>query len=359
DLQKNSRLFSQILKMLPGALFVYDLVERRNVYVNQGGWGLLGYSDREVLEMGNGFVERTLHPDDFATLPRMAEQYARMADGEVVAHLFRMKHKNGSWRWVQRQAAVFARTPDGRPQQLIGTASDVTALKTAEEDLRQLSTRLLNAQDQERRRIARQLHDGTAQNIFAVRLNLARLEQQGHLSESAAKILSECQSLCDTSLQEIRTLVYLMHPPMLDQGGLVPAMRWFVDGFSSRSSLSVELVVSPAMERLPAGMERDLFLIVQEALSNVVRHSGSKTAVVRLERHAQEVTLQIIDFGRGMPPGTADPDATHTVGVGIPSMRERLRQNGGRLEIQSGSQGTTVIARVPLQASQVDAQPVT
>ena len=213
ELETTKRFFAQITRMMPGALFVYDLVERRNVYVNQGGWGLLGYSDREVLEMGDAFLERTMHPDDLSTLPKLTERYATTVDGEVLENVV-------SYAAQERRVALgaspcgnFCQNADGRPRQLIGTAADITALKTAEEDLRQLSSRLLHAQDAERRRIARQLHDGTAQNIFAVRLNLARVAQKGDFAPSALKTLSECQSLCDTSLQEIRTLSYLMHPP--------------------------------------------------------------------------------------------------------------------------------------------------
>ena len=228
---------------------------------------------------------------------------------------------------------------------------DVTDTRTVEEELRKLPARLLNAQDQERRRIARELHDTTAQNISAINLNLARLEREGP-SPSAARILADCQALCDASLQEIRTLSYLLHPPTLDEVGLLSAVRWFVGGLQTRSGLRVTLDAPPEMERLPEALERDLFLVVQEALLNVVRHSGSDTADVRIEREATHVILQIRDAGRGMSRAQS-PDQSSDwafAGVGIPSMRERLRQNGGDLEILSSQQGTTIIGTVPLQA---------
>ena len=133
----------------------------------------------------------------------------------------------------------------------------------------------------------------------AISMNLARLEREG-VSPSAAQILADCQALCDASQREIRTLSYLLHPPMLDELGLVSAVRWFVVGLETRSGLRVTLDAPPAMERLPAAMERDLFLVVQEALLNVVRHSGSDTAEVRLERQATHVIVQIRDDGRGI-----------------------------------------------------------
>ncbi len=231
---------------------------------------------------------------------------------------------------------------------------DVTDTRTAQEELRKLPARLLAAQDQERRRIARELHDTTAQNISAIHMNLARLERE-EVSASAAQILADCQALCDTSQREIRTLSYLLHPPLLDEVGLLSAVRWFVDGLQTRSGLRVTLDAPPAMERLPAAMERDLFLVVQEALLNVVRHSGSDTAEVRVERQATHVMVQIRDAGRGISGAESAGQRGDWafVGVGIPSMRERLRQNGGELEILSGPQGTTIIGTVPFQAEKM------
>ena len=229
--------------------------------------------------------------------------------------------------------------------------SDVTSQKQATLDLEKLPARLLHAQDQERRRIARELHDTTAQNISAISMNLARLQQEG-LAPDATEIVANCQTLCGASLREIRTLSYLLHPPMLDEVGLDAAVRWLVAGLETRSGLRVSLDAPAVLERLSTALERDLFLVVQEALLNVVRHSGSDTAEVRIERRDEQVVLAIRDRGRGMSAARSPerPSEWAFTGVGIPSIRERLRQNGGRLEIQSNHQGTTLVATVPLQA---------
>jgi signal transduction histidine kinase len=232
---------------------------------------------------------------------------------------------------------------------------DVTGHRQAVLDLEKLPARLLHAQDQERRRIARELHDTTAQDISAISMNLARLEQEA-LPATAARILSDCQTLCGASLREIRTLSYLLHPPTLDEVGLESAVRWLAGGVETRSGIRVSVEVPPSMQRLRTGLERDLFLVVQEALLNVVRHSGSDCAEVRLEHQAAHVVLQIRDRGRGMAGARRleQPADGDFLGVGIPSMRERLRQNGGRLEILSTDQGTTLIATVPLEAERTD-----
>jgi signal transduction histidine kinase len=200
------------------------------------------------------------------------------------------------------------------------------------------------------------LHDVTAQNLFAISINLARLQEPTpQLSPGFKEALLESQDLCEQSLHEIRTLSYLLHPPMLDQAGLVSALQWYIDGFTRRSGIDVGLVVTQEVGRLPREMETDLFRIVQEGLANVLRHSGSNTATVRLEKHATQLTLQIIDQGRGMPERavTAVPNRVESLGVGIAGMRQRLRQLGGRLNINSVGQGTTVTATVPLPAEEV------
>jgi PAS domain S-box-containing protein len=241
----------------------------------------------------------------------------------------------------------------GSVHSLMCIIEDITGRKRAEEELHRLSARLLDLQDEERRRISRQLHDVTAQNLFAISINLARLQELDPLPpHEFTETLAECQNLCEQSLQEVRTLSYLLHPPMLDQAGLVSALRWYIDGFTKRSGIDVGLVVTQEIGRLPREMETDLFRIVQEGLANILRHSGSSTATVRLEKQAAQLTLQIKDQGRGMPKRavTAVPNRVESLGVGIAGMRQRLRQLGGRLKIDSVGQGTTVTATVPLPA---------
>jgi PAS domain S-box-containing protein len=341
------RFSAQVAETIPNVIFIYDLLEKRNVYVNERSKSIIGYSAEEILGLGDRFVAQILHPDDLVKLPRLNEDYLQWQDGDVFEHLFRVKHRNGEWRWVQRYSTVFTRTPDGRPRQLLGSATDITELKKAEEELRSLTARLLNIQDEERRRIARELHDGTGQNLYAMSLSLAVLQQLTDLPESFRAALTECQKLCAESLKEVRTISYLLHPPMLDRDGLVASLKWFAEGFSRRTGIQVELEIAEAPGRLPTTLELDLFRIIQEGLTNVARHSNSQKAVVRLNQQSNGIMLQVQDFGRGMQvtPGFHS-DRTYTTGVGISGMRERIRQAGGRLEIHSDDHGTTVTARV-------------
>jgi two-component system, NarL family, sensor kinase len=208
---------------------------------------------------------------------------------------------------------------------------------------------LFRIQDEERRRIARELHDGTAQNLFGISTNLAKLNQLSEDKPEAKRLIDECESLGNESLQEIRTLSYLLHPPLLDEAGLVSALQWYVQGFTKRSGIYVDLVAQP-MDRLPADVELAFFRIVQESLTNVRRHSGSETASIRLETKSGEILLQIQDRGRGLPAQKTSDDVDDIIemGVGIPGMQQRLRQLGGTLEIDSNSEGTTITAMVPI-----------
>jgi len=215
--------------------------------------------------------------------------------------------------------------------------AEVTERMRADQSLRELSGRLLRLQDEERRRIARELHDGSIQNLaaLALTLNLVR-DDTAQLSPSIYESLSECLRLIEQSTGDLRTISYLLHPPVLEELGLTRTLQNYVDGFSRRSGIPVALQVSEPLGHLPSDVELTVFRIVQEALCNIHRHSNSQTAAIRLLRSVNKLLLEIADQGTGIP------DITDGVGVGIAGMRERVRLLGGELDIQSSSSGTTI-----------------
>jgi PAS domain S-box-containing protein len=227
---------------------------------------------------------------------------------------------------------------------------DVTERKRVEQDLHELSGRVLQSQDDERRRIARELHDGTAQNIAAIALILRRLTGLPEArADEIQKPLEESLAMVDQCLSEMRTLSYLLHPPLLDEIGLAPALRWYVNGFTRRSGIKVSLHIPAEVGRLSSDVETALFRVIQESLGNVHRHSGSKTATIRLRRTRAEVVLTISDKGSGIGVTTSgkSDDEIRSLGVGIAGMSARLRQLGGKLEVRSSDRGTTIRAVVP------------
>jgi PAS domain S-box-containing protein len=239
--------------------------------------------------------------------------------------------------------------PDGSILRVIATFTDITDLKNAERSIHQLSTELLKLQDEERRRIGRELHDGMAQTVLAVNLSLAQLRQSAQpLNAASHRALEKARELLQQMSREIRTLSYLLHPPLLDDLGLVSALKEYVNGFSERSGIETSLELLTSFRRLPQIAETAFFRITQESLANIQRHSGSKRAQVSLREDPECVTLEITDFGSGMavPSNGAPHRGQPRLGVGIPGMRERMAQLGGSLEIDSSAAGTTVRARI-------------
>jgi signal transduction histidine kinase len=273
-----------------------------------------------------------------------------MSRGEVDEE-FRIVRPDGELRWLHNQIFPIY-NERGEVYRIAGIIEDITERKLAERELQQLTARLLTLQDDERRRIARELHDVTPQNMFATTLNLSEIQDcNGEPPIEVRTALKQCQILTRQSLQEIRTLSYLLHPPLLDQAGLVSALRWYIEGFSKRSGIYASLVTSQEIGRLPLECETALFRVAQECLTNIYRHSGSETATIQLERSAGEVKLIVKDEGRGMGKIDLRVGATESqeLGVGIPGMQQRLRLLGGQLKIESNDGGTTVIAIVPLR----------
>jgi signal transduction histidine kinase len=231
------------------------------------------------------------------------------------------------------------------------TVQERTAdLTRANESLRELSGHLQQLRDEERRQIARELHDSIGQMLAALSMNIARVRSQSdRLDPAVALAVSENAGIVDQISKEIRTISHLLHPPLLDVAGLASAIRWYVDGFSERSKIKVDMEIPSEFRRLSDEMEITIFRMVQECLTNIHRHSGSDTAIIAIREEDHTVVVEVKDAGKGIPPHQQIAIRSNQTGVGFRGMRERLRHFGGELEIQSDSGGTSVTAILPLQ----------
>lgn len=217
---------------------------------------------------------------------------------------------------------------------------------TAQKQQMEFTSRLQNLQDEERRRLARELHDSVGQTLAALSMNIGVIEAQSHKLDSVgARAVSENAQLGDQVSREIRTISHLLHPPLLDVAGLASALRWYADGFAERSNIKVDVEIASDFGRLPDELEIAIFRIVQECLTNIHRHSGSATAAIRVQQEGDAVFVKVQDSGKGIPLEKQHPlIEAGRGGVGFAGMRERLRRLGGTLEIQSNESGTTVSA---------------
>lgn len=228
--------------------------------------------------------------------------------------------------------------------------AEISERRQMEGALRKLSTDLLHSQDEERRRIARELHDSTVQTLSALKIKISSLRKLTARDDSRSNtFLQQITQLAEQALSEVRSLSYLLHPPVLEDFGLESALTWYAAGFGERSGIRVEVEIDPDLGRFSQELELILFRIVQEALGNIHRHSGSPTAKIALSRTADEVRLLVSDEGCGLPCEVVSPPAgtAPRVGVGIGGMRERARQFGGELQIASTTRGTVVTVVLP------------
>jgi signal transduction histidine kinase len=232
------------------------------------------------------------------------------------------------------------------------------ALEAANAGLGELSSRLQQIRDEERRQLARELHDSVGQLLTALSINIAVVQSQvSHLDPSAVRAVSENASLIDQLSRETRTISHLLHPPLLDVAGLASAVRWYVDGFSERSKIKIDIDIPEEFRRLSDEMEIAIFRMVQECLTNIHRHSGATAVAIRFRAENRRVLVEVQDNGKGI---TLDKQlelsSPGRSGVGFRGMRERFRQLGGTLEIQSEGRGTTVTAALPLVESNTEGQ---
>lgn len=337
---------SALLEMAHETVIVRDL-DGIIRFWNRGAEQTYGWKKEEAI----GKVKEDLLKPQF---PRSFEDIRQELlntgywEGEVVH-----TRKDGQRRFVESRWAV--RKEQGGEPIVLEINTDITERKRNESNLRQLSTYLMRVQDEERRKIARDLHDSAGQSLAALKINLDKLRKSLDSGSEKEKVILDTMKIADDTINGIRTLAHMLHPPLLDEVGLISAIRWLVDEFGQRGGIKVDLKLDGNEHRLPQGVELALFRVTQEAMNNIYRHSGATEARVDLHQSDGNVILRVTDNGRGVPEelllSLSDSKTRlasgRRVGVGILGMKERLAELGGRLEIASGEKGTSITAIVP------------
>jgi two-component system, NarL family, sensor kinase len=342
-LRERNALLDALFEQAPAAIALVN-VETRVFRVNREFTRIFGYTPQEALDRP---LSELIVPGEFQQeLHRhmeLASQRQRV-DAEVVR-----QRKDGS-RLQVLAIGVPISMPGGQVA-VYAMYCDMSERKRADDALRELSGQLLRLQDEERRRLARELHDSTGQKLAALAINLSVVGQSVNADTARAqRAFAESLALTDECLREIRTLAYLLHPPELEELGLADAARNYINGFAQRSGIPVDLELLSDLGRLPLEVETALFRILQESLNNVHRHSGSPRARVHIDRSQASVIMEVQDEGLGLQEGALkrDSNPAATPGVGVAGMRERVRQLGGQLQIHTTPTGTTLKVVLPL-----------
>jgi PAS domain S-box-containing protein len=302
-----------------------------------------------------------VHPED--TERSMAQWMHCVQSGDSYESEYRIRGRNGQYRWF-RARAVPIRDFEGKIMKWYGTCSDIHDSKLLEQSirdsaiqlerlvddrtaaLRRLSGRLLTMQDDERRRIARELHDGLGQELAAAKMMMDGIVEKNS-AQSNRRAAMEASETIDRAIQQVRSLSHLLHPPLLDEVGLLSALRWYLDGLTKRSGIETSLDVQPPeFPRLTVELETAIFRIIQEALTNVYRHSGAQKAWVTLIQHEKRVVVKIQDDGKGIEHPIAELHPG-SIGIGIGGMSQRAKEFGGKLRLLNADPGTVVQVEIP------------
>jgi signal transduction histidine kinase len=271
----------------------------------------------------------------------LAEPISREELLATVGSLLRLKQ-------AEREARLQASQAEEARQEL-KRAHNELELRVQErtEEVRQLGAKLMRLQDEERRRIARELHDSTGQMLAAMKMVLDQMKIEAK-GDKVSTLVSQTIEINEEMSRQLRTMSYLLHPPLLDEAGLPSALKWYAEGFAERSAIKVNLEIDSDFGRLPADMEIALFRVVQECLTNIHRHSGSASASIRVNRASEQVDVEVSDTGKGISSDRVREGKVVT-GVGMMGIQERMRQFGGSVVVNSSEQGTTVIASIPVK----------
>jgi signal transduction histidine kinase len=316
--------------------------------------------DHEIVDM-NPAAEQLLgvtaaaeigkRPPDTPYLQWTADEHARNYEVALTGTSIEYESYNPVLeRWYE------TRSFSPRYGQFAHLCTDVTERRKTDEAIRNLSARMLRVHDDARRRLARELHDTVAQSLAGVRMNLGVMKPIAAADDRAAAAVDDSITATDDAITQIRTLSYLLHPPMIDQAGLLTALRWYIDGFERRSGIATHLEIPDDLGRPSRDVETSVFRIVQESLGNIQRHAGSATARVSVERLDDHLRIEIADHGRGLPAAVRDDrDALLASGVGIAGINERVRELGGEMTIQSTDKGTTLRVMLPVERGDVQA----
>jgi PAS domain S-box-containing protein len=349
--RRRDALFRQLGLVNGGVLYLYDFTNPRGFDRSKPPahlTELLGYPEDRCRAAGPTALRGLSHADDRPRISEHRRALAKLPNGAVTTFVRRMKHVDGTWRWIEARERVFSRNRAGEVRRVLGFASDISERRRLLDSVAGAAGALLMAEEHERRRIGRELHDSTTQHLVAIDLTMSRLEQRIGQDPLDRAIIQDIRAALTAAHREIRTFSYLLHPPNLARVGLEAALDQFLEGFQRRTGLIVNFRVLGHPRALGDYEELGLFRLAQEGLMNVHRHAGAREVDIRLIHRPAETVLEVSDDGVGLSPAEiAALLSGQTPGVGVASMKARIEDLGGVLEMVPQLKGVLIRATMP------------
>ncbi len=358
-LLRSQEFVERIAETVPDGLIIYNIIEGRFVYANRE---VAGYGPEQIRGMTSEQFIQLVHPDDRQGLAERLRKLRGAGDGEIIEIEYRIRDRDGRWRWLSSRDSIFTRTGDGAAEQTIGSVTDITGrkqadaaleareaeLRTSREELRALAARLLTAAEEERKSLSRELHDDLNQRLAILAIDLETLAARLSPAHPLCAELEMLKNRLAELSEDVRRMAYQLRPSILDDLGLVPALRSYCEQFKSRERVSVAFTHARLPERIPPDIALCLYRVAQEALRNVAKHAATRRAAVTLTGTGEAVVLAVRDWGAGF-----EPDGAKRKGLGIIGMEERVRLAGGAFELRSRpGHGAEIEVTIPLVAEE-------
>jgi PAS domain S-box-containing protein len=355
DLIESQRFIHRIADATPNILYLYDVIDNRNIYVNSQVREILGYTPEAIKKMDGAFFKTLLHPEDSGVVASTERRFLKAKDGDIIESEYRLKNAKAEWRWFYSRDIIFKRTSDGLLKLILGISQDVTErkmveeeLKTSREQLRILLAHLQSVREDERTRISREIHDELGQSLTALKIDLSwltkRLSKDQKTLTEKAHVMSK---LIDMNIQTVKRIAAELRPGLLDDLGLQAAFEWQAEDFAKRTGITCEVTILPEDIMLERNLSTALFRIFQETLTNIVRHAKATSVRATLRKKKDDVFLEVKDNGRGI----TEKQISSPKSIGLIGMRERVHFFGGRVRISSvKNRGTTVTVAIPVKS---------
>jgi PAS domain S-box-containing protein len=354
ELATNLKLIEKVLETSPNLVYIYDLSKNEYVYANRGIIDFLGYTQMQIKALGSDLFNSILHPDDSRKIAEHHKKFEKFSFGKVSEVIYRMKHADGQWRWLQSRDVLFSKNNGGKSKEILGTAIDITdrilyeeKIKQANIQLKKLNSHLVTVRENERTLISREIHDQLGQSLTALKMDLTCFLNDSIPDQESMAKLEGMIDLVSGTISDVQRISSELRPGVLDDLGLSPAIEWYCDEFEHRTGLQVKLNLNNVQsENMNDNLT--LYRVLQESLTNVIRHAQATSVTIKLKKINKCISLTVKDDGIGITKEKIKASGS----LGLRGMYERVKQSGGTIQLLSpNNSGTKIQVYIPIKSS--------